>query len=87
MDIESLKQLGYDPVYVWSAAPNEEEVNHTHAFDTHLEILQGEIEITMDGERVILKPGDEFSIPRQKVHAAKVGVHGCKYFVAEKHRL
>jgi len=82
---EKLKQHGYNPVYVWDAKAGEEDPNHTHPFDTHLVILEGEIEIGTDGKIVILKSGDEIDIPKEKVHFGKVGVKGCKYIVGEKH--
>jgi len=83
--IDELKKKGYDPVYVWNAEPNEEDLDHTHTFDTRLAVLEGEIEIRMDGKSVILKPGNEIDIPREKVHYGEAGAIGCKYIVAEKH--
>ncbi len=83
--IEDLKKLGYSPVWVYSAMPNEDDPDHAHQYDTHLFILEGEISIKMNGKVVILKPGDKIDIPREKVHAGKAGAAGCKYIVAEKH--
>jgi quercetin dioxygenase-like cupin family protein len=83
--IDKLKRKGYEPVYVWNAESNEEDPDHTHPFDTHLVVLDGEIEIGMDGKSMILKPGDEIDIPREKAHYGKVGAVGCRYIVGEKH--
>ena len=83
--IEELKSKGYNPVYIWDAEPNEEDPDHTHPFDTHLVVLEGEIEIRVDGESLILKPGDKLDIPRKKIHCGKAGVSGCKYIIAEGH--
>ncbi len=83
--IEALRQKGYEPVYAWEAEPNEEDPDHAHAFDTHLLVREGEIEIRMDERSVVLKSGDEIDIPRDKVHYGKAGTRGCKYIVAEKH--
>jgi quercetin dioxygenase-like cupin family protein len=83
--IEELKQRGYNPVYIWDAEPNEEDPDHTHSFDTHLLILEGEIEIRMDGKSMIMKSESEIDIPKEKVHYGKAGQNGCKYIVAELH--
>lgn len=83
--ITDLKQKGYEPVYVWDAEPNEEDSDHTHPFETHLIVLENEIEIGMNGSSVILKVGDEIDIPKDVVHYGKAGALGCKYIVAEKH--
>ena len=83
--VEELKRLGYDNVFVWDAEAGEEDPDHSHPYDTRLVILDGEIEIKMDGESRILKSGEEIDIPREKVHYGKAGPNGCKYIVAEKH--
>lgn len=83
--IEQLKSKRFDPVYVWNAEPNEEDLEHTHRFDTKLVILDGEITIGMDGGSSILKAGDVIEIPKDKLHSGLAGPTGCKYIVAEKH--
>lgn len=64
--IEELRHKGYDPVYVWDAEPNEEDPDHSHPFDTHLQVLSGEIEIKMDSNSKILMMDDQLDIPRKK---------------------
>jgi len=83
--IAALKQLGFQSVYQWSAEPGEEDLKHTHPFDTRILVLEGEIEIEMDDKMQIIKSGEEVDIPRGKLHSGKVGIGGCKYLVAEKH--
>ena len=83
--IQELKQKGYDPIYIWDANPNEEDLEHTHLFDTRILILEGELEIRLDGKSIIMKTGDSMDIPREKIHYGKAGITGCKYIVAEKH--
>lgn len=82
---EELKKEGYDNVYIWEAVPLEEDSDHNHDFDTKLAVLEGEIEIVVDGKKSLLKEGDSIEIPRNKIHSGKVGLGGCKYIVAEKH--
>ena len=88
--IEELKQQGYAKVYVWHASPFEEDHEHTHPFDVHLEVVSGEIEIGISGAesagaKNLLRAGDQFNIPRETKHTGKAGAQGCEYIVAEKH--
>ena len=82
--ILKLKSEGFDKVYVWDGEPNEEDTNHSHLFDTKIVILKGDIEIETNGKKSVLKSGDEMEIPRNKIHAAIVGLSGCRYIVAER---
>ncbi len=83
--IQELKEEGYNPVQVYNAEPKEEDLEHAHAFDTHLVILDGEIKIKMDGNNVELKAGDEIDIPRGKIHYSLTGENGCELILAERH--
>jgi len=83
--MERLQQAGHDPVYLWDAPPNEEDPDHAHDFDTHLEVVAGEIEITVGAEKVTLEVGDQADILRGVIHSGKAGLEGCKYVVAERH--
>jgi quercetin dioxygenase-like cupin family protein len=83
--IEALRRKGFDPVYAWDAEPGEEDPDHTHPFDTRLEMLSGEMLVRLEGKDELLKAGDEAFIPREKIHYAKAGAQGCRYIVAERH--
>ncbi len=81
-----LKSEGYHKVYSWEDGPNEEDPTHTHDFDTKLIILNGELEIEMKGQKILLKQGESIEIPREEVHAAITSPNGCKYLVGERHQ-
>lgn len=83
--VELLKQKGYNNVYIWDAEPREEDPDHSHVFDVHLEILEGDIEIRINGESHLLSQDARIDIPRNTIHYGLAGVHGCRYIVAEKH--
>lgn len=85
LKVDKLKLKGYNPVYIWNAESNEEDLDHSHTFDTLLTVLVGEIEIRIDGISSVLKSGDEMIIPRGEIHYGKAGENGCKYIVAERH--
>jgi len=82
--IETLKQAGFDHVYVWHAGPFEEDREHSHPFDVHLLVLEGEIKIEVGAKSTLLKPTDQLDIPRDTLHSGVAGPEGCKYIVAEK---
>jgi quercetin dioxygenase-like cupin family protein len=87
--IKQFEAEGYNPVYVWSAEPNEEDPDHDHDFDTKLHVLSGSIQIKiLDGSRIgeyDLVAGTSFEIPRKQKHSGLAGTEGCRYVVAEKH--
>lgn len=44
---------------------------HTHTFDEYLVIIQGQCAIIVEGERTILKPGEECYIPAHIPHSTE----------------
>lgn len=80
-----LKSMGYNPVYIWNAQPNEEDLDHTHVFDTRIIVIDGEIEIRMNGINKTFTSEDEIDIPKETIHYGKAGANGCVYIVGEKH--
>ncbi len=87
--IERLQSEGFDEVYAYDAAPGEIDEEHQHDFDTKMVVLEGGISVTsvMGGAVTNLnyKKGSEITIPRNRLHSAKVGSKGCRYVVAERH--
>ena len=83
--VDALKHGGYDHVYVWNAVPNEEDPDHSHSFDTHLEVLERGIEIKMNNKIISMKSADTVDISRNVIHCGKASAEGCLYIVAEKH--
>ena len=83
--VAALKHDGYDNVYVWNAGSNEEDPDHSHTFDTHLEVLEGGIEIKMNNKTITLNQTDTADILRNVIHCGKASANGCLYIVAEKH--
>ncbi|MDB5264640.1 MAG: hypothetical protein JWN64_211 [Parcubacteria group bacterium] len=74
----------YGNVFIWDAVPNEEDPMHVDEHETLLKILDGRIDIDMDGRNSVLEKGDSILIPAHILHSAKVGLEGCRYIVAEK---
>lgn len=83
--VEALLKEGYDRVYIWKEGPHETDEDHSHEFDTHLLILEGELTVTTTLGSVVARKGDVIDIVRHKMHRAVTGDEGCTYVVAEKH--
>lgn len=41
---------------------------HIHKYDEYLVCISGEYTLTIDGEEICLKPGDEYLIPENTLH-------------------
>lgn len=50
-------------------------------FDELLVVIDGEMELVIDGQGVILKTGDYYLIPRGAVHRVSPGSHGTLLLV------
>ncbi len=46
--------------------------DHTHSFDKKDAVLRGRFRICMQGQEVILEPGDMIAVPAHAVHSAEV---------------
>lgn len=87
--INRLTSEGYDNVWVYEAAPEEVDGEHSHDYDTKLHIVLGEIRIKIVENDLLtdykINQGNEIEIPKRAIHSAKVGDGGCRYIVAERH--
>src|SRR5689334_6716296 len=83
--IEELKKQGYEKVTVWDEVTIFGSRDHSHPFNTHIVVLEGEIEISINGRTRVLKASDKVDIPRDTLHHSKLGSGGCRYITAEKY--
>lgn len=85
---EAIKQRmlreGYSIINEYNDSPNEVFPDHNHPGDQFLVVIDGFIEIVMDGKTSVLKPGDEMFFPAKIMHSAKVGPQGCFYIDGER---
>jgi quercetin dioxygenase-like cupin family protein len=62
--------------------PHEMSAAHRHG-DAHLLILEGSVELTLDGtETVSLQAGGEIDIKQDQLHATVAGAEGFRYAFA-----
>jgi len=81
------KQLyneGFRIVYIWRDGPNAFYPEHKHSTLTAHIILEGEMTITLEGEKRVVRSGERFDVPAHTIHVAKMGPRGCKYMIGEK---
>ncbi|MGH9580022.1 MAG: cupin domain-containing protein [Terriglobales bacterium] len=66
-----LERLGYrETTYVYP--PGTAFGRHTHGVDKMDAVLSGSFRITLEGESVVLGPGDAVEVPRGAAHSAEV---------------
>lgn len=66
----------------WSA--HEVVSLHCHPFDVRAVVVEGEMQLTVDGHTQTLHPGDTFSLHRDKPHEERYGPQGAAYWVARR---
>jgi quercetin dioxygenase-like cupin family protein len=79
----TLHQDGFHHTYVWSDGPGAYYSEHTHPTVTAHIILDGEMDLTMQGKTYHLKAGDRCDVPANTIHTAKMGPKGCTYLIGE----
>jgi len=55
----------------WSARAGASLPGHSHPHEQVANMIEGELELTIDNETKILRPGDVAVIPSNTVHSAK----------------
>lgn len=80
---ERLKQEGYD-TYLWRDAPGTTYSTHVHPEDEVRYIVEGEIEITIEGEGTLcLRAGDLLYLKGGVPHSARTAT-GVTYIAGTK---
>ena len=57
-------------------APDVVVPEHTHPHEQFGVILTGDLELTVGGETMLLRPGDMYMVPGGVAHSAKAGPEG-----------
>ena len=78
------KAQGYQEVLERHWAAGTVLDTHTHDFEAHAIVVQGEMWLTVGGEVQHLQPGDRFFLHRQQPHAERYGAEGATYWVARR---
>ena len=80
-----LEKEGFKNVFLWRDAPGTFYPEHTHSGVSAHIVLEGEMELEIDGVKHSLKAGDRFDVSDGEVHSARMGPKGCVYLVGGKY--
>lgn len=82
--LELLRRDGFpEPVEV-QKIPNASLGVHEHPFEVRALVIEGSIEIVVDGLRKIYKTGDVFRLSLNQPHSESYGGEGVKYLASRK---
>ena len=79
-----LKSEGFRRTYAWEDGPNTFYPEHTHPTETAHIVLDGELELTMNGNTRVYRAGERCDVPSGAVHSARMGPAGCRYLIGER---
>jgi quercetin dioxygenase-like cupin family protein len=83
--MELLLQEGFpDPIEV-QQVPNGHLGNHEHPFEVIALVIEGSINITIDGLSKVYGVGDIFRLDFKQPHSESYGPDGVKYLASRKH--
>ncbi len=55
----------------WTYGQDAKSEKHTHEFDEYIAVVQGQYIIEIEGQRISLKPGDEYVITKGVLHGGE----------------
>lgn len=79
---KSLRSKGYSPLLI-SEKANFKLNEHSHPASHILVVINGQMQLALEGKQYLLKAGDAATIPPGLKHAAAFGSKGCAYFWVE----
>jgi len=83
--IEMLQQQGFpDPVEV-KQVPNGSLGEHTHPFAVKALVIDGSIDISIQGDRKTYSMGDVFQLGFEELHSESYGPTGVTYLASRNH--
>jgi hypothetical protein len=83
--LKILKATGYpEPIEV-SQSPNAHLDHHRHPFAVQALVIDGSIELLIDGKVQQYEVGDVFQLGYEQVHAETYGPQGVRYIASRKY--
>jgi quercetin dioxygenase-like cupin family protein len=79
-----LAREGYSEIRTNQMEPNRHNPEHTHPWDARALILEGDITLTVDGQRTTYRVGDVFAMQAGCRHVEDIGPQGVKYLVGRR---
>ncbi|WP_114662633.1 cupin [Polynucleobacter necessarius] len=82
--LQALQESGFPHPVEVQQPPNGQLPNHTHAFAVQALILEGYIEIEINGIKTRYNESDVFQLALEELHAERYGLDGVKYLASRK---
>jgi quercetin dioxygenase-like cupin family protein len=79
-----LEQEGFPEPLEVQQVPNGRLGNHEHPFAVKALVIEGSIDIAIDGEIRTYRTGDVFELRFKEVHSESYGPEGVKYLASRK---
>jgi quercetin dioxygenase-like cupin family protein len=79
--IQEISDAGWRHVS-WHDEPGDAYPPHTHDVDQFLYVVAGSLELEVEGQTIVLDPGDRLALPARTVHAARTHASGATYLIA-----
>ncbi|MBM3521732.1 MAG: cupin domain-containing protein [Alphaproteobacteria bacterium] len=80
----TLRREGYDDILTRAWEPNQVVPEHTHPFDAHVLVLDGEVTLTLRGTTHTCRVGDVFKVPAGTPHAETYGPKGARFLAGRR---
>lgn len=81
--LKTLKDEGFDHVFVWHDEPGTEYSPHAHRGKVSFYLTRGSVTFS-GGIKKTVHAGERFDVPIGVEHSAVVGVEGCDWVVGEE---
>ena len=81
---QQLRAAGYAEIRTNQLPPNCHNAEHAHPWDVHALVLDGDITLTVGGEKTKYSAGEEFIMATGCKHVEDVGPKGVKYLVGRR---
>lgn len=78
------RAAGYDELLERRWEPHVTADSHSHPFDAHAVLVEGEMWLTCEGQTRHLQRGDVFKLERGQMHSERYGATGAMYLVARR---
>jgi quercetin dioxygenase-like cupin family protein len=79
-----LAERGVETVVEVTREPNGGLDTHSHPFEAHALILEGEITVVAEGKTIHCKAGDTFRLDADVPHTEHYGPQGVRYLAGRK---
>jgi quercetin dioxygenase-like cupin family protein len=81
-----LRAEGYPEIRFNQYKPNQHNPEHSHPFDVHALVVEGDITLTVEGKATRYAAGDEFKMAAGCRHIEDIGPEGVRYLVGRRPR-